>query len=357
MADSYEQNAATITESFTTSLGEERAAQIAALVTGSGGNAVVQVVSTLSNETVAQIAEAGATLVQVDSAGPVTLTTVPDSLKVLVFSSASGVAFDGTNFGGTLLFGSGNDRVNLNYDWGSTVVGGAGTDLIYSQAAAGATTGSGATGMTIDPGAGSNTVVGSAGADIVYVGAGAKDTVNGGAGIDTLKITGKQADFTITVSGSKVTADNAKSGTHLEATNSDILQFDDGVVVNASNVSEAALARFYEVIFNRTPDAGGMEFWLAGLRDGNFQLVDAANGFLASNEASALGVNTLSTSQFLDALYQQAFGRAADAGGKAFWTSALDDGLASRAEVIVGFAESAEASVVITGVNTITGSV
>ena len=41
-------------------------------------------------------------------------------------------------------------------------------------------------------------------------------------------------------------------------------------------------------------------------------------------------------------LYENVLGRAPDGGGNDFWVDALDDGSISRAQVLVGFAESSE---------------
>lgn len=330
MADSYEKSSAEITDAFS-SLGPARAQEITALVTGPDGNAVVQQSTTIDAATLAQAQTDKSAVLNVTGGGTFDLGTLPSTLKVLVFTVP--VVINGQTFFGTVLLGPGDDSVNFS----------------LTQAASGSTTGT-----TIDAGAGSNTVVASSGADIVYVGSGAKDTIEGGAGVDTIIITGKMAAFALKVVGSKVVGDNVTLGTHLEATNSEIMQFDDGVVVNAANANEAAMARFYEVVLNRTPDAAGVLSWMDGMRAGKTMLIDAANGFLHSAEASAKGIDTLPNSAFLDTLYEQAFGRAADAAGKADWLRGFDQGM-TRAEVVVGFAVSPEAEIVITGVHTITG--
>lgn len=333
MADSYEQTASSVADAFS-SLGEERANQIAALVTGDDGKAVIQAAATLDAATLAEAATNGTEVLQISGGGNFNFDALPTSVKVLVFTEP--VVINGQSFVGTVLLGPGNDSVNFS----------------LTQVASGD-----ATGATIDPGAGSNTIVGGAGADIVYVGAGAKDTIDGAAGVDTLKISGKKADYSIVVNGSKVVASNASLGTSVEASNSEIMQFDDGVVVNASNVSEASMARLYEFMFNRAPDAAGMKYWLETMRAGKINLVDAASGFLGSAEAQANGITPATDSAtFIDALYLRGLDRPADAGGKAYWVDQLANG-ASRAEIIAGFTSSEEAQITIVGVHTITGSI
>ena len=50
-----------------------------------------------------------------------------------------------------------------------------------------------------------------------------------------------------------------------------------------------------------------------------------------------------STSSFLDNLYQSKFGRAPDAGGKAYWSKALNSGKIPTDQVIKSFDASQEA--------------
>jgi hypothetical protein len=65
---------------------------------------------------------------------------------------------------------------------------------------------------------------------------------------------------------------------------------------------------------------------------------NVAYGFFMSQEM----VNrNLSTEDFVEVLYNVMMNRASDAGGKAYWVNALDNGV-SRIGVLRGFAESAE---------------
>ena len=332
MADAYAQSQQQIETAFA-SLPKVVAEQIVKSVLGSDNVATFKAVTTIDSTTLNAAATEKVEILQVSGGGNFNLNNVPSTLKVLVFTEP--VVINGTTYSGTVLLGPGNDSANFS----------------LTQVASGSSEG-----VTIDPGAGSNTVVGSAGADKVYVGAGAKDTVDGGAGVDKLIISGKQSAFTFKIDGNKVIAENTATGTRVEATNSELFQFDDGVVVNAANSGEAAVARLYEVLLNRSPDAEGMKYWLEVARSGKLNIVEAAQGFIGSAESQAKGVATMTDSQFLDLLYSQAFGRAADDGGKAYWLDKMAHGV-THDSVAIYFAESTEASVVVTGVNTITGSV
>ena len=65
-------------------------------------------------------------------------------------------------------------------------------------------------------------------------------------------------------------------------------------------------------------------------------------GFLGSPEFQSRFGAMPDSGAFVDQLYPNVLGRAGEAEGRAFWAGVLDRGAASRAEVLVGFSESAE---------------
>lgn len=102
----------------------------------------------------------------------------------------------------------------------------------------------------------------------------------------------------------------------------------------------AQIVRLYDTVFDRAPDAEGLEFWNDAAHQG-LGLRDLANFFIAAPEfASTYGEPT--TRGFVESLYQNILDRPGEAEGIIFWTNALDAGLADRAQVVVGFSESAE---------------
>lgn len=86
---------------------------------------------------------------------------------------------------------------------------------------------------------------------------------------------------------------------------------------------QTAIANLYVALFNRAPDADGLTFWSQGLADG--APLDTITGYLLrSNEASAIYTSSQSASGFVTTFYQTVFGRAPDAGGLAFWVDLLN---------------------------------
>ena len=119
------------------------------------------------------------------------------------------------------------------------------------------------------------------------------------------------------------------------------VRFADGRLVFDAGDPVARVARLYEAALDRLPDQGGLNFWIGAVQDGQ-PLSGLAQGFIASAEfQSRFGGATAGDAAFVDQLYQNVLGRAGEAGGRQFWVGSLGNGV-SRADVLVGFSESAE---------------
>ncbi len=100
------------------------------------------------------------------------------------------------------------------------------------------------------------------------------------------------------------------------------------------------LARLYRTVIDRAPDERGLAANLAAL-DVGFTPRAVAAAFVVSPEfRTAYG--TLDDAALVTRLYDNAFGRAPDAGGLANWTNALAAGTLTRADVALGISDSLE---------------
>jgi ELWxxDGT repeat protein len=110
------------------------------------------------------------------------------------------------------------------------------------------------------------------------------------------------------------------------------------------DVSENAafVARLYDTALGRLPDVQGLDAWRAQLDAGTITVADMVNGFTASDEFAARYGTNVSTSAFVELLYVNTLDRASDAAGKANWVNVIDGDAMSRADVVLGFSESAE---------------
>lgn len=97
--------------------------------------------------------------------------------------------------------------------------------------------------------------------------------------------------------------------------------------------------RLYNATLARDPDLAGFQSWTAKLGTG-MDFLTAVSGFVNSKEFQNT-YGTLSNTGFVELLYHNVLGRAADTLGLANWLAQLDGG-ASRSQVVQGFAQSKE---------------
>ncbi|MBN9678450.1 DUF4214 domain-containing protein [Salipiger bermudensis] len=202
-----------------------------------------------------------------------------------------------------------------------------------------------------------------------FITLGGNDTVSGGDGWDTLRfdrsgMTGAVAvdledgtamgswqgtDFRQTISGIEDLRGTREFGDKLSGSDAsesffgnggDDAIFGDGFDPTYAMDEAASVYRLYQATLDRAPDLRGLTNWSERLFTGESGLQQVATGFVNSAEFQAT-YGALDDAGFVELLYQNVLGRAADAGGLANWTGQLADGT-SRAEVVLGFSQSAE---------------
>ena len=102
----------------------------------------------------------------------------------------------------------------------------------------------------------------------------------------------------------------------------------------------ASLSKLYFLVFNRLPDFDGLQYWVNEGQAGS-TVAQIANSFVVSNEFQTAYGAAVTNEGFMDLLYQNAFSRAADADGKAYWVAEMEKGM-NRADVVASFAVSDE---------------
>lgn len=106
-----------------------------------------------------------------------------------------------------------------------------------------------------------------------------------------------------------------------------------------SHVGEQ-LARLYMAAFNRIPDYAGYVFWMGVSRNGA-ATNQIAEVFAKSDEFNNKYGAYLSNSQYLDQIYQNVLGRAADSAGRDYWLTQMNNGM-TRGDILNQFAQSPE---------------
>jgi hypothetical protein len=100
-----------------------------------------------------------------------------------------------------------------------------------------------------------------------------------------------------------------------------------------------AVLRLYKAYFLRNADHGGYTYWL-DRRVAGWSLVRLSSSFADSSEFENR-YGSLKNSAFVDLVYRNVMGRAADSKGGPYWTAKLDAGMA-RGQVMASFSQSSE---------------
>lgn len=220
------------------------------------------------------------------------------------------------NYEGSLIdevnAGSGNDTLIGNH-LNNTIRGNDGNDVIFG-------------------GVGDDYLIGGRGNDVVY----------GGSGRDV-------AVFQNTAENS--TLELRDDGTVVVFYDQQFNEFDTFSQVERVLFSDRKLAfdidgnagqayRLYQATFDRTPDEGGLGFWITAL-DNGMKLQDVSQDFVSSTEFKALTGQNPSSHQFVNAMYQNVLQRGADQTGLDYWQQRMDEGM-SRSDILLEFSESIE---------------
>lgn len=99
------------------------------------------------------------------------------------------------------------------------------------------------------------------------------------------------------------------------------------------------VTEIYQATMGYAPDAEGLDYWVAQLNRGDWTPTTVAQSFFDQPLVAALYPSALSDEAFVDALYQNIFGREADDAGMTYWLEALGTGAVSPDQMIVALIE------------------
>lgn len=99
----------------------------------------------------------------------------------------------------------------------------------------------------------------------------------------------------------------------------------------AASTYFAQVQQLYIAYFGRPADPTGQKYWAKNIDAANGSIASVIAGFSASAESAALFGNKSSIDK-VTAIYQNAFGRAPEPAGLAYWVAQLDSGKVSQAQ-------------------------
>ncbi len=112
--------------------------------------------------------------------------------------------------------------------------------------------------------------------------------------------------------------------------------------VTGLNTDSGKMFRLYNAAFKRFPDFDGLKYWIEKYSSGENDDHSVAQSFLISDEFSERYGSNVSNAKYVETLYVNVLGRNYDQSGYNYWLGNLDNGLETRYELLLGFAESAE---------------
>jgi hypothetical protein len=192
----------------------------------------------------------------------------------------------------------------------------------------------------IDAGAGDDIIFGDAGNDVILAGDGADD-VYGGSGTDFAEFDGFRSEFIVDRFDGGINVRSFDGFVDTQTYEVERLGFNNGVLALDVNGTAGQAYRLYQAAFDRTPDTGGVGFWIERMDDGQ-SLTSVANQFIGSAEFRSIYGTNPSIHDFVSRLYENVLGREGEAGGQAYWEGQLASGQKSAAEVLANFSESPE---------------
>lgn len=99
----------------------------------------------------------------------------------------------------------------------------------------------------------------------------------------------------------------------------------------------------YVAYFNRGPDPAGLAYWFKSVYTGEYSLRTIAERFTFEQEYLDAYPGALTNREFIEKIYLNLFDRSPDAGGWEFWTQQLDSGARPRSGFILDVIEGAYA--------------
>jgi hypothetical protein len=191
----------------------------------------------------------------------------------------------------------------------------------------------------LDGRTGNDAIYGGSGHDIIRGGAGT-NYIDGGTGFDFAVYDNDRSNYDVQDMNGTITVYALDGTVYDTVTNTERLGFHDGTLAFDFSGNAGEGYRLYQAALDRTPDTGGLSYWVDILDQGH-SLHTVANEFIKSKEFHSLYGNDPTNADLVDLLYENVLHREPDQGGYDYWLGRMDDGV-SQADMLIAFSESDE---------------
>ena len=110
----------------------------------------------------------------------------------------------------------------------------------------------------------------------------------------------------------------------------------------AQGENTGVVYRLYNAAFSREPDPEGLNYHLSKIEASDYSFQTVAKNFLNSPEFTIKNGSSLSTSEYIEILYQNILKRAPSTSEVTWYQTRLDENSISKVDVLLGFSESPE---------------
>lgn len=145
----------------------------------------------------------------------------------------------------------------------------------------------------------------------------------------------------ISKQGGSTLVTNTATGEVDTLSNVERLKFADTAIALDTNGVGGQAYRVYQAAFNRTPDLGGLGYWISQM-DGGASLKSVAQGFVDSAEFKAVYGASPTNAQIVTKFYENVLLRTPESGGYNYWLGILNSGQGTVTDVLASFSESPE---------------
>jgi hypothetical protein len=177
----------------------------------------------------------------------------------------------------------------------------------------------------------------------------ADDLIDGAEGVDTFCVNGRSDEFKLSFTSQWRLMDVTGLYGADTFTNVERVKFGDKTIALDIDGIAGQAYRVYQAAFNRTPDNGGLKYWI-GLMDSGYTLAGVASGFIASAEFKTLYGSNPTNELFVSKLYDNVLHRTPDAGGYNYWVGLLNTNKIDNISTLINFSESTENQAGVIGV-------